>query len=74
MEDVDAGGDAAIGQEGGCTHGGRDCLVWDVTKNVWWQWCLCPTSRCFFPSSVKRVYQHPVDQITRVPTPRARTH
>ena len=27
-----------------------------------------------FPTSVERVYQHPVDQITREPTPRARTH
>ena len=18
---------------------GIDCLVWDVTRNVWWQWC-----------------------------------
>ena len=25
-------------------------------------------------SGVERVYQQPVDQITRVPTPRARTH
>ena len=27
---------------------GRDCLVWDVTKNVRWQWCLCLTGRWFF--------------------------
>ena len=22
---------------------GLDCLAWDVTKNVWWQWCFSAT-------------------------------
>ena len=30
------------------TDEGLDCLVWNVTKNVW-QWCLCATSRWFLP-------------------------
>ena len=30
------------------TDKSRDCLVWDVTKNVWQQWCLIPTNRWFF--------------------------
>ena len=25
------------------TDEGLDCLVWDVTRNVWWQWCLSAT-------------------------------
>ena len=24
---------------------GLDCLVWDATKNAWWQWCLRATDR-----------------------------
>ena len=41
---------------------GLDCLS---RKAAWWQWCLTDT---------ERVYQYPVDQITRVPTFQARTH
>ena len=75
MEDVDAGGDVVIDQEGDCiqaTDQGLDCLVWDVTKNI--NGSSAPQVVDSFPSGVERVFHYPVDQITRVPTLRARTH
>ena len=30
---------------------GLDCIVRDVTKNAWWQWCLRATGGQVFPSA-----------------------
>ena len=51
MEDVDAGGDVVIDQEGACiqaTDKGLDRLVWDVAKNVGRNGAFSATSRWFF--------------------------